>query len=403
LILRVGSVTLTNNELATHIHGIGLSRSGKSKLIELLCRQLVGQRQGFCLIDPHGTLIRDLLAWLAFMQPQREIYLFEPSNTEKIVGFNPFTFYSDDEAEIATKAEKMLGATLRVWGFTDANSTPRLAKWLKRLYYTLIERQLSIAAIDYFLDYQHAARRNAIIASIQNPSIKSQWQQLYEMKPQAFANYIESTENRLEVFRHPQVRRILGLHQNNLNLRDIINGQKILLVNLQPSTVISDENNRVLGTLLINEIWQIFRERTKPYPYFLIVDECQKYLTPDVSAMLDEARKYGLCLMLWHQREAQLEKDLSSALDNAQTKFIFSTVKDPKEQRFFTFVKSNGEQIEAQVPTVSGYAVSAERVQAYKRELLKDFLTPKEVDTLLKEQQGSNHQAEEVSDDDLFR
>jgi hypothetical protein len=94
---------------------------------------------------------------------------------------------------------------------------------------------------------------------------------------------------------------------------------------------------------------------------------------------------------------------LASALQNAQTKFIFSTEKEPKEQRCFTFVKSNGERIEAQVPTVNNYSVSPERIEKYKQQLLEGFLTAQEVDALLSQQQRSNHQPREVSDDELFR
>jgi type IV secretory pathway TraG/TraD family ATPase VirD4 len=401
MILRIGHLDIYKRDLETHVHGIGKSRSGKSKLIEHIARQLISQRQGFCLIDPHGSLFRDVLQWLAYMRPSRPIVLFEPSNTRRIVGYNPFWLSSKEPAEITTKAEKMVAATMRVWGATSASSTPRLAKWLKRFYYTLIEQDLSITAAEYFLDYRRERERNRIIANIKNQSIKSQWEQLYAMKQAAFQTFIESTENRLEVFTHPQVKRILGLRQNTIDLREILREQAIFLVNLQPSTYISDESNRVLGTLLINELWQIVRERTKAYPFFLIVDECQKYLTPDVSAMLDEAAKYGLHLMLFHQREAQLDKDLSSALQNAQTKFIFSTEDEPKEQRRFTYVNPKGSRIEAEVQEIKTLYVRPERIEAYKESLLKDFLTAQQVDELLT--LSEEEEPVEITEQHLYR
>jgi DNA helicase HerA-like ATPase len=401
VILKIGSIQLTEKDLTTHVHGIGKSRSGKSKLIELLCRQLVEQRRSFCLIDPHGSLFRDVLAWLAFFPPRQQIYLFEPTNDERIVGFNPFTIKAKDEARITTKAEKMRDATLRAWGVTDVSKTPRLSKWLKRLYYTLIEQDLSITAAECFVDYDRAGERNKIIEKIKNRSIKSYWQQLYQMKPGAFLSYFESTESRLEIFTHPQVRRILGLSHNCIDLADIINNQKILLVSLQSrDDVISDEATRVLGTLLINEMWQIFKRRIKPVPFYLIVDECQLYATPDIGAMLDQSAKYGLHLMLFHQRESHLPTDLQDALQNAQTKFIFSTSDNPKEQRHFTYINPNGERIEGQVPRVPEPYTTERQLEAYTQRLLKDFLTHQEVDALLERTQEAT---QEVSDDDLFR
>jgi len=397
--INIGTITLGKEELKTHVHGVGKSRSGKSKLIEHIARSLITQNKSFCLIDPHGTLLRDLLTWLAFYEPDREIYIFEPSNENRIVGFNPFYLQTQDPVWVMTKTEKMVAATLKAWGVSDPTSTPRLAKWLKRLYYTLVEQKLSITAVPYLTTLHFPRQRNLIIERMRNEEIKAQWKQLFAMKPSAFQSFMESTENRLEIFTHPQVRRIMGLQENCLDLRGIINGQKILLVNLQPSPVISDENNRVLGTLLINELWQVFRERTKAYPFYLLVDECQKYVTPDVSAMLDESAKYGLHMMLFHQRKEQLDKNLASALQNAQTKFIFSTDKEPKPQRHFRFQTASGLDQDGQVPNVTEYFVSEERVAAYKERLLANFLTASEVDRRLE----MPNDERDLTDEDFLR
>jgi len=83
-------IQLGEEELGTHIHGIGASRTGKSKLIEWIAREMVRNHQGFCLIDPHGFLYDDLVRWFAFHRPNREIILFEPASDDRIVGFNPF-------------------------------------------------------------------------------------------------------------------------------------------------------------------------------------------------------------------------------------------------------------------------------------------------------------------------
>ena len=84
---------LTHDDMNTHVHGIGASRSGKSKLLEWMCREMVrGVRpQPFILIDPHGQLFNDLLRWLSFVRPRNvKINLFVPAYTPRIVGFNPF-------------------------------------------------------------------------------------------------------------------------------------------------------------------------------------------------------------------------------------------------------------------------------------------------------------------------
>ena len=52
-------IRLTPEERKTHMHVIGSSGSGKSKFLESMMRGDLQNRQGFCLIDPHGELYED--------------------------------------------------------------------------------------------------------------------------------------------------------------------------------------------------------------------------------------------------------------------------------------------------------------------------------------------------------
>jgi type IV secretory pathway TraG/TraD family ATPase VirD4 len=406
--IQIGSIKLTEKDLSTHLHGIGLSRSGKSKLIEMICRQLAMQGRGFCLIDPNGSTYASVVEYFAMIPPAHRVWLFESSNKKRVTGFYPFKLDSVDEDRIYTKAEKMLAATFRAWEFTNAASAPRLAKWLRFLYYALIEQQRSIADAECFLDVSDHARdkRDYIIAKIQNELVKSQFEKLYAKKDAAIETYLESTENRLQIFKHPHVKRIMGVPENSLDLEGIVRRQDILLINLQKSGVLSFENNRIIGTLFLNEFWNIFGERTKkrPYPYYLIVDECQLYATPDIAEMLDQAAKYGLHLMLFHQRQKQLPTDVADALHNAQHKVIFTTEDEKKPQRHFTYFSPAGDTVEEEVPEIKTYPLSEATVEAYKSRLLKTFLSAQEIDALLDGPAvgAPSHQGE-ITDEDLFR
>jgi len=123
---------LGDRELETHVHGIGASRTGKSKLVEWIAREMIRNRQGFCLIDPHGFLYDDLVRWLAYLQPQREIILFEPAADERIAGFNPF--HKRGGGDLSTHVNRLVQATVKAWGAQNSDATPRLEKWLHNLY-----------------------------------------------------------------------------------------------------------------------------------------------------------------------------------------------------------------------------------------------------------------------------
>ncbi len=116
-------------------------------------------------------------------------------------------------------------------------------------------------------------------------------------------------------------------------LEDVIENGKILLVNLQPKkNWLSLEKRAGYRHASLNEIWEITRQREQgaggkaPSPFFLMIDEFQLFLTPDIPEMLDQAAKYGLHLLLFHQHLSQLKTiDLKAygAMSNARIKVVF--------------------------------------------------------------------------------
>lgn len=330
-----GAIRLGEQELETHVHGIGASRTGKPKLVECIARELIRNRQGFCLIDPHGFLYDDLVRWLAYLQPRREIILFEPGSEDRIVGFNPFQ--KTNRGDLSILVDRRVKATVKAWGATDTDDTPRLERWLRCLYWALMEQGYSLDVARYFLSWQEKQIREHLIRSIRSDVVRGEWDELSSVhKVQDFWSQIESTKNRL-LFRFiepRQIRRMMGLGYNNIDLEDVIENGKILLVNLQPKkNRLSADNARLIGTLLLSEIWEIARQREqrpggkRPTPFFLIIDEFQLFLTPDVPEMLDQAAKYGIHLFLFHQHLAQLQKldeqAYGAVMTNARIKIVF--------------------------------------------------------------------------------
>jgi hypothetical protein len=199
-----------------------------------------------------------------------------------------------------------------------------------------MEQGYSLDVARYFLLWQEKHIRAHLVQGIQSPTARAQWEALSSFKNlQDFWGHIESTENRLLFrFLEPlQVRRVMGLPTNNLDLKDIIESGKILLVNLQPKDRLSEENARLIGTLLLSEMWEIARRREQgpggspPSQFFLIIDEFQLFLTPDIPKMLDQAAKYGIHLFLFHQHLSQLkqldEQAYGAVMTNAQIKAVF--------------------------------------------------------------------------------
>lgn len=408
---------LSRNDLKAHAHGIGASRAGKSKLIEHIARHFIKERQGFCLIDPSGFLYHDLVQWLAYVRPNRDdIVLFNPSYEEKIVGFNPFHIHgAKTEAAITAKVDRIIASTLKAWGMSDTSNAPRLERVMRCLYYIIIEQDLPVEAVRYFLSPRYFHIRDAIIDRIGSESIKDQWLMFTENKrPEAYLNIVESTANRLFKFLTQQtVKRIIGTPENAIDLRKIINQRGTLLVNLQPSFGFSQESARIIGTLLVNELWETVRQRTRDEmrklpTFFLIVDEFQNFATPDFAQMLDQSAKYGLHLAIFHQNLSQLDNDLKTALTACHTRFVFGgitqtdaafalegsrpTFEDLREdiksvpllpQRHYFLKRPEVPLAHAYTPTVQEYRVTEEKIEKYVSDVTDGYLTPDEIDRIL--------------------
>src|SRR6185503_8074722 len=118
----------------------------------------------------------------------------------------------------------------------------------------------------------------------------------------------------------PTLARFMGVEGRSLNLQEIMDQGKILLVNLAPSDHLSKESARVFGALLVNEFFECALRRPRkpngdnPTPYYLYMDEFQNFVSLDIAEMLDQVRKFGLFQVLAHQRFGQLDENITEAV-----------------------------------------------------------------------------------------
>src|ERR1700686_2358156 len=111
-------IVLTPEDRKIHMHVIGSSGSGKSRFLEWMMRGDLKNRQGFCLIDPHGELYDAIVAYCARNVLDRDIILLNLSDPDAVVGFNPF--YSSHEGDVSVKVDRRVTATMHAWGVMNA-------------------------------------------------------------------------------------------------------------------------------------------------------------------------------------------------------------------------------------------------------------------------------------------
>src|SRR5262249_23416403 len=150
-----------------------------------------------------------------------------------------------------------------------------------------------------------------------DPLVRDDLQQFQRLNHRDWTQFVLSTENRLSRFLGSKgIRRFMNLSQGNIDVRSIMDEQKVLLVNLGASEYLDRESAKLFASLFLTEFFQaaMLRASTappcaKPKTYILYLDEFQEYITDDIAAMLEQVRKGGLHLVLAHQNLGQLLND----------------------------------------------------------------------------------------------
>ena len=364
-------LTLTALDRSTHMHVLGASGRGKSKFLENLIRQDIEHRHGLCLIDPHGTLYEEIVAWCASKRlgGRRKIHLIDPHDTEWTVGFDPFRCDTSDPELLSVTVDAAVEACAQVWGGEDTNKTPMLKKCLRAVFYALAATGRPFADAFALTTTRDPDKfRDKVTEKLDDPVFQRLWDDFRGLKEREFAETFSSTVSRLvEFLTSPTIRRMLSQKENTLDLRRCMEEGDIILVSLK-ATKISRANARLIGTLLTNALFTTAGQRSekeaKRRPFYLYMDECYRFMTSDIESMLDETRKFGLHVILAHQHLEQLRKYgdhvFNAVMTNAQTRVIFGGLSETdaefmaKEALRETF-DYNVSKALLEKPTVIGY------------------------------------------------
>ena len=324
---------LKHSERLAHTHIIGSTGTGKSKLMELMLRKdVINRRAGVCLLDPHGSLYEDLVTFISHRYPNHadRCVLFNPaSDLENVMGFNPIP---SPVEHLDYLLDSLISACLKAWGQDNADETPRIAKWLENVFYTIIANDLTLVEAAPLLNVHNATNRNIMLGNVHSDPVLDDWMSFNKSNVNQKLNTIEGVANRLRKFlRNGIIRNIIGQKNSSINFTDLMEEGKIVLINLNGQGRISNDNSKLLGVLLVNEIFRCAKLRNprdpSKKPFFFYIDEFANFVTRDVARSLEEARKFGLFLTLSHQHLSQLKTDdeylYASVMTNCKNKVVF--------------------------------------------------------------------------------
>jgi hypothetical protein len=319
-----------------HLYVAGATGTGKSKFLEHLVRQdVIANRQSGCgmlLIDPHGSLYDNIVAWMTLKNLHRPLVLIDMRDAEWVVPYN--VLRKREAANPSVVVENFVQAMAHVWGQEGTDQTPLFARWAGNTLRALYEQGCTLADAMYLLD-NRADVRAAMTRSLSEPIARQDWRMAAALKPQEFDDRIGSTVNRLRRFLTNEVLRcIFGQTTPSLDLAAAIERGAIILVSLaREGGRVSREDGDLFATLLLTDLWTAAQERGKrkgAKPFYVYLDEFQRFLTPTIAENLDQARGFGLHLTLAHQFPKQLSNAgargkmiWDSVMENASSKVVF--------------------------------------------------------------------------------
>lgn len=323
--------------LKTHLHVVGLTGTGKSFFLELLARELMHLGKGFCLIDPLGFLYDSLVNYVAHHPEHAErVVFFNPgAPSDLVVGYNPFRF-EREQGDRSAFVKALAMSLIKVFE-TDPSVAQRLRNTLQHALTPTVEAALTPYELMYFVTHDTSVR-NRIVAQSGDAIARDFWKRFDSLPIRSQEELLGSLENRiLEFARLEMVKATLGQTQRVLDIPDIIEHNKILLIRLAETTWLSQSDGYIIGTLLVNDLHHHAMKRSQAVaaarPFYLIIDEFQHFLTPDAARGLATWRQKGMHMVLAHQHLKQLvskhldppELILDAVMSNARNKMIFAT------------------------------------------------------------------------------
>ena len=306
-----------------HMYLLGKTGMGKSTVQENMIIDDIMAGHGVAVVDPHGDLVEKIVEYIPDNRIDDVIY-FNPSDMDYPIAFNVIEQVEPHFRHLV--ASGLIGVFQKLWADSWG---PRLEYILRNTILAVLDHPgstlLSVTRMLADKDF-----RKTVISEIQDPVVKSFWTKEFAGYADKFASEaIAPIQNKVGQFLSSSlIRNIVGQSQSSINIRDIMDNRKILIMNLSKGRI-GEDNSALLGAIMITKIQLAAMSRVDMpqegrKDFYLYVDEFQNFATESFANILSEARKYHLNLIMANQYIEQLDEKVRDAVfGNVGTFVIF--------------------------------------------------------------------------------
>lgn len=305
------------NDRRRHTYIIGKTGTGKSEFLKDMVLQDIEAGHGVAVIDPHGDLVDDVLQ---LMPPERaeDVIYFNPSDISRPMGLN--IMEAETEEQMHFVASSIIGLMYKLY---DPHHTgivgPRFEHAIRNAMLTIMCKPGS-TFIEMVRVLTDAKFVEEYLPLVKDGMVKRYWTDQIantsDFHKSEVMDYIVSKFGRFVT--NKTMRNIIGQPHSSFDFRKAMDEKKIVLCNLSKG-ILGEEDAKFLGLILVPKILAAAMSRQnvpmeqRP-DFFLYVDEFQNFATEDFAAILSEARKYRLNLIVANQFIGQIDEEIKNAV-----------------------------------------------------------------------------------------
>ena len=296
-----------------HLYVIGKTGMGKTNLIQNMAIQDIRNGKGVAVVDPHGEFAEECLKAVPTSRINDVVY-FNPADTDHPIAMNIMEKVDPEYRHLV--ASGLVGVFKKIWADSWG---PRLEYLLRNAILALLEDPSStlLGVNRLLIDKEYRAK---VIEKVSDPVVSTFWtDEFTKYHDRLLVDAIAPIQNKVGQFLSSSlIRNIVGQTKSAFNVREMMDNEKILIMNLSKGRI-GEDNSALLGAMMITKIQLAAMGRvdipeSERKDFYLYVDEFQNFATESFKNILSEARKYKLNLILAHQYIAQLDETVRDAV-----------------------------------------------------------------------------------------
>jgi hypothetical protein len=313
------TIRISENDRRRHAYIVGQTGTGKTTTMINMLISDIREGKGVCYIDPHGQDLEEHVLPYIPKERAEDVILFDASDTARPLGLNLFTAKTSEEKDFVIQEAIAMLYRLYDPGHTGIMG-PRFEHWFRNAALALMADPAGGTFIEIpriFTDDAFLAQKLKHVTDpvVRNFFINEMGQTSDYHKSEMLGWFV----GKFGAFMtNTTMRNILGQVESSINMRQIMDQKKILLVNLAKGQV-GEINTQLLGMILVAQIFmgamgRVDTPEAEREDFYLYVDEFQNFATDTFAQILSEARKFKLNLIVTNQFIGQIREEIRDAV-----------------------------------------------------------------------------------------